>query len=82
MSEITIPEDIVTATQLSAEELLLEIAIYLYQRERLTLEQASKLAQLSRLDFQRQLAARDIPIHYSVDELEEDLQTLRDMGRL
>jgi predicted HTH domain antitoxin len=63
-------------------ELLQEIAILLYQKEKLTLGQASKLAQITQLQFQQLLASRQIPVHYDVAEFEADLRTLRDVGRL
>jgi predicted HTH domain antitoxin len=43
------------------------------------LAQASKLAGMSRLEFQHLLASRGIPIHYDISEFEEDLTTLREI---
>ena len=34
------------------------------------------------MTFQHLLASRQISLHYDVPELEADLQTLRDLGRL
>ncbi|NET72422.1 MAG: UPF0175 family protein, partial [Sphaerospermopsis sp. SIO1G2] len=34
------------------------------------------------LEFQKELAQRNIYIHYDVAELEEDIKTLQEMGRL
>jgi predicted HTH domain antitoxin len=79
---IVISDDILYATHMTETELLQEIAILLYQKEKLTLGQASKLAQMSQLQFQLLLGSRQIPIHYEVAEFEADLSTLRDMGRL
>jgi predicted HTH domain antitoxin len=79
---VLISDDILYMTRMTEAELLQEIAILLYQKEKLTLGQASKLAQLSQLQFQLLLASRQIPLHYDVAEFEADLRTLRDMGRL
>jgi predicted HTH domain antitoxin len=46
--------------------MLQEIAILLFQQERLTLAQASRLANLPRWAFQKLLASRHIPVHYNV----------------
>ena len=54
----------------------------LFQREKLTLGQASCLAGMSQMQFQFLLASRSIPLHYDVAEFEADLRTLREMGRL
>lgn len=79
---LVIPDDILQATGLSEAELMQELAIVLFQKEKLTLGQASQLAQMSQIQFQHLLASRQIPVHYDVAELEADLQTLRELGRL
>ena len=59
-----------------------ELAVALFQQERLTLAQASRLAEMSQLAFQALLAERHIPIHYGVEEFREDLRTLGQTDRL
>lgn len=59
-----------------------EIAILLYQKEKLTTEQAARLAEMDRADFQHLLASRGITMHYDVEEYEQDLQTLERLGRI
>ncbi len=79
---VVIPDDILHTTHMSGDELMQEIAILLYQKEKLTLGQASRMAGISQLQFQFLLASRQIPLHYDVAEFESDLKTLRDLGRL
>ncbi|RLC54612.1 MAG: UPF0175 family protein [Chloroflexi bacterium] len=79
---VIIPSEIIHTTRMSVAELRLEIAILLFQKGKLTLGQASRLAGMSQLQFQHLLASRRIPVHYDVAEFEEDLKTLREMGRL
>ncbi len=79
---VIIPDEILMATGMTGAELGQELAIFLYQREKLTLAQASRLAGLSRLQFQHLVASQQIPIHYDVAEFEEDLKVLRELGRL
>lgn len=67
---------------MSATELKQEIAVLLFQKEKLTLGQASRFAGISQLQFQHLLASRQIPVHYDVAELEEDLKTLQELERL
>jgi predicted HTH domain antitoxin len=76
---IVISEDIVQSTRLTAAELIQELAVALFQRDKLTLGQASRLAAMNQWQFQQLLASRDIPLHYDVDEFEADLQTLAEM---
>lgn len=77
---IIIPDDILQATRLTEEELKIEVAVLLFQKEKLTLAQASRLAGMSRLQFQHLLASRQIPVHYDEAEFEEDMDTLKKMG--
>ncbi len=79
---VVIPDEIVQATQMSEAELKQEIAVLLFQKEKLTLAQAARLAGMTRLHFQHLLASRSIPIHYDVEDLEEDVKTLRELGQL
>ena len=79
---VIIPDDILQATGMTEEELRQEVAVLLFQKEKLTLAQASCLAGMSRLQFQHLLASREIPVHYDVAEFEEDLKALQELGRL
>lgn len=63
-------------------ELKQEIAVMLFQKDKLTLAQASHLAGINRIAFQHLLASRQIPVHYGVDDFEQDIKNLQDMGRL
>ncbi len=81
MRDVIIPATIVKATNLNEQEFLLKVAIDLYVEERLTLEQASELAQLHRLDFQQALSSRGIPVNFDIVDFQEDLQTLKTLSR-
>ena len=65
---VTISDEVLTAAHISESELKQELALTLFQRERLTLAQASRLAEMSQLASQALLAERQIPIHYGLDE--------------
>ena len=79
---VVIPDEILYTTHITAAELTQEIAVALYQKEKLTLGQASKLAGVNQLQFQFMLASRRIPIHYDIADFEADIKTLHAMGRL
>lgn len=74
---LTIPDEFLQTAQISERELKLEIAIILFQREKITLGTASQFAGINQLELQRLLGSRKIPIHYGTEELYEDLQTLQ-----
>lgn len=79
---LIIPDEIVKATRMSEGELKKEIDVHLFEKEKLTLGQAAHLADMNYLQFQHLLASREIPVHYDVDEFEEDLENLKELGRL
>ncbi len=73
---LVISDEVLQTIQMSESELLTEIAILLFEQERLTLGQASRFAKMSQLQFQRLLASRQIPLHYDIAELREDVKSL------
>jgi predicted HTH domain antitoxin len=79
---VTIPDGILSAARMSEAELKQEIAVMLFQKEKLTLGQASNLAEMNQFQFQNLLANRQIPLHYDLEDLDADLKTLRKLGRL
>ncbi len=78
---VTIPDEILQTARMSEAELCQELAVLLFQQDRLTSGQASHLAGMDRLRFQHLLASRGIPLHYDVEEFEQDLSTLRGLAR-
>jgi len=79
---LVISDETLQKAHISAGELQREVAILLFQQEKLTMSQASHLADMSQLQFQHLLASRGIPIHYDVEDFEADLKTLKEKGRL
>lgn len=73
---LVISDEVLQTIQMSESELLTEIAILLFKQERFTLGQASRFAKMSQLHFQRLLASRQIPLHYDIAELTEDVKSL------
>ncbi|MGH9840116.1 MAG: UPF0175 family protein [Blastocatellia bacterium] len=79
---MVIDDRILQQIGMSPEEVRVELAVMLFESEKLTLGQASLLASMGQVEFQRLLASRQINIHYDVEEFEQDLNTLRRIGQL
>ncbi len=79
---VVVPDEILAATRMTEAEMRQEIAVMLFEKEKLTLAQASRFAGMHRIAFQHLLASRQIPMHYDVADFEQDIQNLREMGRL
>ena len=77
---LNLPDNISQTDTFSQRDWLREIAIALFQQERVSLNRASKIAGIDTMDFQKLLADRNINVHYSVEDLEEDIQHLHDRG--
>lgn len=77
---VTVTDDILRSAGMSDDDLRQEIAVLLFQQERMTLSQAARFAGMDRLRFQRLIADRGISVHYDVADFEQDLETLRESG--
>ena len=75
-----IPDEFLEMAHISEAALKLEIAILLFQQEKITLGTASQFAEMNQLEFQRILGSRKIPIHYGVEDFQQDLRTLEVNG--
>lgn len=80
-ASLKIPEDILNAAGLTEQDCLIELAVHLYAERRLSFAQALRLCGLGRVAFERELARRDIAL-YSLDDLQEDVGALKELGRL
>ena len=71
---LIISDEILQDVKMTADEMRLNIAVWLFQIERISIGKASKLAGLSRFVFQKILAERDIPvIRYSINDIQDEL---------
>jgi len=75
---LTIPSSLAREMKLPPdtirEELLSELAVSLYQREIITSAQACRLSGLERYQFEELLWKRHIPVHYSEEDLDQDIR--------
>lgn len=79
---VLIPQSVLDAAQMNDQELRRELALALYAQRRLSLGKARELAGLSLWEFRQWLGLRHIEAHYDADDLQDDLNTLREMDCL
>lgn len=72
---LELPE--IETMNLTPAELRLELACALYARGRITAVAGSHLADLDLVSFQGALKERGIPRNYSVEDLHDDLDSLK-----
>lgn len=76
MTDLIIPGDILEKAQMSHEDFLIELAVYLYDKEVLSMGKARALAQLDLIAFQKELSKREISIKYDYEDYSVDMKNL------
>jgi len=79
---IEIPREVTHIARMTPEELRVELAVYLFQQGKLSFGKAREVAQMTAWAFQQLLGTRGIPVHYDVEDYEQDLLTLKELGRI
>ncbi len=77
---LEISQEILDSARLSLKDLKVELAVTLYAQGRLSIGKARELAEMPLWQFRQVLATRQISPHYDVDDLNDDLSTLRDLN--
>jgi predicted HTH domain antitoxin len=78
---VVISDEALTEAGLSEREALVEFACRLFDAGKLTLWSGARLAQLSRVQFERELLARHIALYRpTVADLDADLEALDQIG--
>jgi predicted HTH domain antitoxin len=80
---VTIADEILQASKLTPQEFCQEIALHFFQTDRLSLNDASQLAEMPPNAFRALLKQRNIPLYtYDVEDFNLDRQNLKELGRL
>ena len=74
--KIEVQDEVLRSLELTESQALVDLAVGLFTEQRVTLGRAAEIARLTQLEFQQELGRRGIPIHYDVEDLQADLQTL------
>ncbi len=61
---LLVQDEYIKATGFTEDELKLEIAIMLFEKEKLSLRKAAAMAGQHWLNFMKELDKREIPLHY------------------
>jgi predicted HTH domain antitoxin len=79
--QVEIPDNALTSTGLTPDQVRLEVAVALYRDRKVSMGRAARLAGLPRIPFQRELAQRGVTVDYDVAEFEEDLRNISALVR-
>ena len=82
VSVLEVSQEILDSARLTPSEVKVELALHLYAQGRLSIGKARELAGMALWEFRQLLASRRIAPHYDEADLDEDVATLRELGRL
>ncbi len=68
--------DTVLENPLDRNKMLLEIAIYLFEKDKLTLGKAAEFAGIPKMQMQNEIGGRGINMHYDEEMLANDLKSI------
>ena len=74
---INIPDVITNLKPLSQDDVVLALAIQLYVDEEVSLGKAAEITGMSRIDFQKLMTDKNIPLRYNTTDLERELKTVQ-----
>ena len=62
---------------MNEEQLKLELAVFLFEKNIFTLGKAAEFCGLHKMQMQQELAKREIPLHYTIEMFEQDLEVIK-----
>jgi predicted HTH domain antitoxin len=74
---IEISDNVVAQSGLGKSEILLELALSLYQRGVISMGHAAQLASVHRYAFQQELSKRNIPVNLSWEDVKKDVADIQ-----
>ncbi len=82
---LEVPKDVLVAAKIyekyAASELTKELAVHLFEKEILSFGKASRLAGMPKWKFMSLLASQRVSLHYTEDDFEDDLVTLKRLSK-
>lgn len=79
---VILPDELMQASGWSEAELLQELVLFLFEKRKISIGQASNLLGMNLIQFQQLITSRGICVHYDVEDLAADVATLKQLGRL
>jgi predicted HTH domain antitoxin len=74
---LIIPDEILSLTNITSTDMRIEVAAYLYEKKRMSIGKARLIAGLNLIQFQKELAKRNIYLQIEAKDLEAEVNNLR-----
>jgi predicted HTH domain antitoxin len=73
---IELPDNIINTGKVSQEELQEELAVFFYERDYMTLQEASEFCHLDTFEFQKRVSDISFRDQFDLDDIESDFRTI------
>jgi predicted HTH domain antitoxin len=77
--ELIINDEQLRHSGLNEQQLRLELAIFLFQKDIFSLGKAAEFCGLHKMQMQMELGKREIPLHYTEEMFRQEIETLNKM---
>lgn len=81
---VELPEELLETANVSldhaSQEVALLVALELFREYSISLGKAAELSNVSVEEFMRFASQREVPLHYTLEDLESDRKTLQSLG--
>jgi predicted HTH domain antitoxin len=72
-----VSDELIELSGMNEQSLRQELALWLYSKGKLSIGRAMKFAKMNRFEFMELMNKNNIPMNYSVEDLEQDIQTIK-----
>lgn len=77
---LILSDQVLSDIQMTAEEVRLNLGIWLYLEQKISIGKAASLAGMNRFEFQKALADRKLPvINYPIESVKKELKDLAEL---
>lgn len=77
--QVDVPIELLQAAGIQAHEAPKLLALGLFREGAVSLGGAAELCKVSQAEFMRFADEREVPLHYTLEDLEQDRQLIRDL---
>ena len=69
--------DEVLSLSATSKDLLTEIALHLFEKEKISLGKAADIVGISKIEMQQLIGSKGIAMHYDMDMVKNDMDTIK-----